>query len=269
MLASLVPCHPSHCSATGTPGFVAIPPPSPARARGRTAGWGSEHVGTGGESRGQQRGDRKPLPRQPRALLKTAAAGTGTWPGALTGGQRSPAQPGPVPGCCSPRTARLRTGRGRTNIATSSQPLRPSNIATVRHRLHLNEPRGPPPAARPGAADRRTRLWGRGLAALAINIHESAAAGAPLPGPESEKLAEALPRSTRGSGGAIAAEAPGSRRGTQRRARTGGPRRAVRSGGQQKEPLRPRRCPPARGGGSPAPPGPRDSSAFFTAPPGG
>lgn len=104
---------------------------------------------------------------------------------------------------------------------------------------------------------------------LAINIHESAAAGAPLPGPESEKLAEALPRSTRGSGGAIAAGAPGSRRGTQRRARIGGPRGAVLSGGRQKKPLRPRRCPLARGGGSPATFGPQDALAFFTAPPGG
>lgn len=149
--------------------------------------------------------------------------------------------------------------------------------ATFRHRLHLKEPRGPPPASRPSAADRRTMRRGRSLAALPINIHENAAAGAPLPGPESEKLAEALPRSTRGSGGAIAAGAPGSRRGTQRGARTGRlavTRGAVRSGGRQKEPLRPpqlrpRRCPPARGGGSPAPPGLRDASACFTAPPGG
>lgn len=198
-----------------------------------------------------------------------------TWPGAFAGDIGALHSPGrcPVP----QPTHRGAEPRVSARAAAEQTPPR---LHSTRHspaRLHLKEPRVPPPASPPSAADRRTGRRGRGLAALAINIHESAAAGAPLPGPESEKLAEALPRSTRGSGGATAAGAPGSWRGTQRRARTDRlavTRGAVRSDGRQKRPLpppqlRPRRCPPARGGRNPAPPGPRDASAFFTAPPGG
>lgn len=74
----------------------------------------------------------------------------------------------------------------RTRTATTSPAAAgpctppPLHLKAVRGRLPLRPP--------PGPADRRTRRGGRSPAALAINIHESAAAGAALPGPESEKL---------------------------------------------------------------------------------